>query len=229
MTTYGIRIRPRSHTGAGGWERGKQFRRANTPSGWTYWRDEWPTKAAAEMRLAAYRAQGMTGHVFEIDELTLVERSIWNARPARNVVRDDWTNAPLVWHHTADAYTGGNRARNIDHAQSMQYFHQNVRGWSDIAYNFLVFPNGDVLVGRGFGVRGAGAADGSREWNKGYIHVAFVGNFVEREPTLAAQKAADLLVADLRQKGARIPKEYGHGDLMATACPGRGVRQVRDL
>lgn len=229
MTTYGIRIRPRTHKGDGGWQRGKQFRRANTPSGWTYWRDEWPTRAAAELRLATYRAQGFVGHVFEIDDLVLVERDVWNARAPKSRVHDDWTNAPLVWHHTADAYTGGNRASNVDHAQAMQYFHQNVRGWADIAYNFLVFPNGDVFVGRGFEVRGAGAADGSREWNKGYIHVAFVGDFRTKEPTAAAVAASNLLVEHLRSRGARIPKQYGHGDLMATSCPGAGVRKVKGL
>lgn len=66
MATYGIRIR-RPWWPKGRWKRGRQFRRANTPSGWTYWRDEWPTRKAAELRLASYRLMGWRGHVFRVD------------------------------------------------------------------------------------------------------------------------------------------------------------------
>lgn len=231
MARYGIRIRRPWWSKERGWIRGKQFRRADTPSGWTYWRNEWPTRMAAELRLNAYRALGWRGHVFEIDELELVGRDDWGARPPKDApTRDDWTNAPLVWHHTADAISmRSDRGDNIDHMRSMQYFHQYVRGWDDIAYNFIVFPNGDVLVGRGFGVRGAGAADPPKQWNAGYIHVAFAGDYRSNEPTPAAVQAARQLVAHLRERGARIPRQYGHGDLMPTSCPGNGVRRVMGL
>lgn len=225
----GIRIHKRP---GDDWQRGVQFRRAQTPSGWTYWRDEWATKAAAELRLAAYRAQGYSGHTFEIEGLTLVDRRVWGARPPKaSPTHDDWTHAPLVWHHTADTYSGGNRATNVDHAQAMQYFHQHVRDWNDIAYNYIVFPNGDVFEGRGFGVRGAGAAnpDTGEAWNRGYIHVAFAGDFTRQSVTPAASAAADELVIYLRNRGASIPNQHAHGDLMPTACPGRGVRQDRGL
>lgn len=229
MTRYGIRIR-RPWWEKGRWIRGKQFRRADTPSGWTYWRNVWPNKAAAELRLNAYRALGWRGHVFEISELELVSREQWGAREPRNRVYDNWGVAPLVWHHTADAISmSATRGENIDHMRAMQYFHQYVRGWADIAYNFVIFPNGDVFIGRGWEVRGAGAADGTREWNTGYIHVAFAGDYRSKEPTPAAVRASNQLVEYLRKRGARIPRQYGHGDLMATSCPGAGVRRVRNL
>lgn len=230
MTTYGIRIRRPWWPKSRGWIRGRQFRRADTPSGWTYWRDEWPTEAAAKLRLNAYRAQGWVGHTFEIDELKLVGRDEWGARDPRGRVYDDWTDAPLVYHHTADhiAMTA-DRGDNIDHMKAMQHFHMFVRGWADVAYNFIVFPNGDVFVGRGFGVRGAGAADGTREWNTRYIHVAFAGDYRDRSVTPAASRAADQLEAYLRSRGARAKPEVGHGDLMPTSCPGEGVREDRKL
>ncbi len=228
--SYGIRVR-RPWWDKGRWVRGKQFRRSTTAGGWIYWRDEWPTKAAAELRLNAYRAQGWAGHTFEIFELKLLSRDDWGARPPKNArVHDDWTNAPLVWHHTADALSmNADRGDSIDHMQAMQYFHQFVRDWSDIAYNYIIFPNGDVMTGRGFGVRGAGAADPPKEWNREHIHVAFAGTYTVHEPTPAAQRAADQLVVHLRKRGANIPRQIPHGDLMATSCPGVGVRRARHL
>lgn len=69
MSRYGIRIRPSGKTGPGGWTRGRQFRRdPSRPGQWIYWRDEWPSAAAAKLRLDRYRELGFAGHVFVIDE-----------------------------------------------------------------------------------------------------------------------------------------------------------------
>lgn len=63
--SWGIRIRKNA---GDPWQRGKQFRRDRSKkSGWVFWRDTWPTRAAAMLRLARYRAGGWSGHVFEID------------------------------------------------------------------------------------------------------------------------------------------------------------------
>lgn len=65
---WGIRIRRDADDD---WQRGKQFRRASdTESGWVEWRDEWPTKLAAELRLRQYRKAGWHGHVFPIPQPT---------------------------------------------------------------------------------------------------------------------------------------------------------------
>lgn len=64
---YGIRIRPAGTAGPGGWTRGRQYRRdPKRPGEWIFWRDEWPTLRAAELRLERLRAMGFAGHVFEI-------------------------------------------------------------------------------------------------------------------------------------------------------------------
>jgi len=65
--TYGIRIRRPWWPKSRGWIRGNQYKRATTPTGWTYWRDEWPSRETAAKRLAAYRLTGWVGHVFEVD------------------------------------------------------------------------------------------------------------------------------------------------------------------
>ena len=56
---YGIRIRKKA---SDNWRRGKQYKRKGRR--WVYWRDSWPSKAAANMRLAMYRLKGWKGHTF---------------------------------------------------------------------------------------------------------------------------------------------------------------------
>lgn len=65
-TTWGLRVR-RAGRPADPWQRGKQFRREDDGD-WIEWRQEWPNKKAAELRLAQYREQGYIGHAFPISQ-----------------------------------------------------------------------------------------------------------------------------------------------------------------
>lgn len=65
---WGIRVR-RAGRPSDPWQRGKQFRRDDdAESGWVYWRNEWPNKKAAELRLAQYKKMGYIGHPFPIKQ-----------------------------------------------------------------------------------------------------------------------------------------------------------------
>ena len=133
-------------------------------------------------------------------------------------------------HHTADNGPKKNtRYREAEHLRAMQYFHQNVRGWSDIAYNYLIMPSGRVYEGRGFGVRPAGAATDTQEWNTDSIHVSFVGTYETKEPSEKAVASYHALRKRLRAQGAKFDNTVGHGDLMPTSCPGKGVRRALGL
>lgn len=62
---YGVRVR----RGSEGWHRAKQFRKnPDNPSGWQFWRDEWPTIKSAQLQVERYRSLGFMAHVFEIQE-----------------------------------------------------------------------------------------------------------------------------------------------------------------
>lgn len=228
-TVYGVRKR----SGPGDdWTRAYRWGRPAPGKPWKLRQKTWATRAAAAAFALKLRAKGYQAHAFAIDTFDVVPRTEWGANaPRRPPVRDDWkAGVTVCWHHTADrGPVDDTREAAERHARSMQDFHQSSRGWSDLGYNWLVFPNGDVLEGRGWGVRGAGAADNGREWNTGYCHIAFVGTYTVVEPTLAAQVAADHLVAMLVARDARIKDHVAHGDLMPTSCPGRGVRAVRGL
>jgi hypothetical protein len=59
--------------------------------------------------------------------------------------------------------------------RGIQAFHQRDRGWSDIAYNFVVCPHGTVFEGRGLYV-GSGA-NGTDRHNRDYYAIcAMVGS-----------------------------------------------------
>lgn len=155
-------------------------------------------------------------------------RKLWGAQKPRTApTRDDWEGGvKLVVHHTADAGPGKNTIFNERrHLQAMQRFHQKVRGWSDIGYNYIIMPSGRVYEGRGYGVRGAHVAG----HNTNSCGVSFVGTYTHQQPSAAAVKAFHQLKQRLAHRGARFTGVVGHGDLMPTACPGAGVRRALKL
>lgn len=92
------------------------------------------------------------------------------------------------------------------------------RGWDDIAYSFVIYPDGLVLEGRGWGIVGAHTI-GHNSTPHGFC---FAGNFTKERITDQARDAS----RELWQAGVElgmIAKEYelrGHRDVDATECPG---------
>lgn len=101
--------------------------------------------------------------------------------------------------------------------RSIQNFHMNSRGWSDIAYHYCIDSDGLVYEGRTWGVVG-GATFGENDTSHA---VCLLGNFNNERPT---KKAIDALV-EVIQWGhdlGYVPNEItgGHRDYRATSCPG---------
>lgn len=106
--------------------------------------------------------------------------------------------------------------------RSIQAFHQNVRGWSDIAYNLVGCEHGDVFEGRGAS-RG-NAANGSTASNLSrYSMCALVG---QGDPITDVLKGGILDgIAYLRRASGRsLPIIDCHSDHFATSCPGPDLR-----
>lgn len=155
-------------------------------------------------------------------------RRVWGARrPAAPVTRDPWHNGVrVVVHHTADHGPARNRIyEECAHLRAMQYFHQRVRGWNDIGYNYIIMPSGRVYEGRGFGVRGAHVAG----HNTDSCGISFAGTYTDRQPSAAAVRAFRNLLARLEAKGARVTDVVPHRALGSTACPGDGVIEALKL
>ena len=139
----------------------------------------------------------------------------------------------VIVHHTATANKVKHPAAAI---RSIYYYHAITRGWGDIGYNFLVDWQGNVYEGR-FG--GANVVGGhALQYNYGSMGIALLGDFSnveppdvmldalmqaieDRAPQVDVTTSADFV--DLLQ----VPNLCGHGDVMATTCPGR--RRARAL
>ena len=90
------------------------------------------------------------------------------------------------------------------------------RGWSGIGYHFFVRKDGTIWRGRPEDRVGAHTVN----FNSRSVGICFEGNF-ELEPMSDFQKAAGLeLIAYLKDKYP-IKEIKGHGELRATACPGK--------
>lgn len=146
--------------------------------------------------------------------MDLIRRDAWGAAPPRGKpnsvlepVRD------LFLHHSAGPDGG------IDVVQGIQRFHQETRGWADIAYSWLYSPRHRLWYeGRGQGVAGAH----TRNHNRTSHAVCVLGNYQSTE-------LPDTAVDDLAEWAAWHATAWGpgtyrpHNAVSATACPGANI------
>lgn len=144
--------------------------------------------------------------------MKIVSREQWGARPPRSSssfvrkgrVKLHWTVTCLSERATANA--------EIAHMRGIQNHHMDGNGWSDIAYNFVVFPSGRVYEGRGLNVRSA-ANGGS------------VTNYNHQATALVAGPTCKATGSQLEATGEIVNAFYkkdvkGHRDGHSTTCPG---------
>lgn len=99
--------------------------------------------------------------------------------------------------------------------KGIQAYHQRIKGWADIAYNFVVCPHGEVFEGRGLLV-GSGA-NGTTAANLDYYAVCALvgaGDLVGAQLLTGLKEA----IALCRQRAGN--KILGHRDTFNTSCPG---------
>jgi len=168
-------------------------------------------------------------------------RSAWNTRGNPTLSAAGQVQLAVV-HHTATS-------NNYSSAQvpaiirSMQAYHMDHLGWSDIGYNFVVDRFGVIWEARsgsiGRGVIGAHAGG----FNTGSVGVSIIGNYVGVSPSAPSIESASRVVGwklatsgvDPRGSGpvtsrgsstipsgqtVHLPRVVGHRDVGATSCPG---------
>jgi N-acetylmuramoyl-L-alanine amidase len=123
-------------------------------------------------------------------------------------------------HHTE---TGGcsNQADCSAICRSIQNYHMNSNGWSDIGYNFLVGGDGNAYEGRGWDRVGAHATN----YNSVAIGVSAIGSFMNANPNNAALTAIQQLISCGISLG-KLSSNYslhGHRDGVCTDCPGNAL------
>ena len=143
--------------------------------------------------------------------MNIVGRAEWGAKPAVGVTNLVPSRVALcVLHHTTGTYSGsGQTVRNI------QAFHQGpTRKWADIAYSFLVAPDGTIYEGRGWGKQGAH----TKGYNSSSVGIAFIGD--GRLPVPAPALASIAWLGSEADRRFGTLRRVGHRDVGSTVCPG---------
>jgi hypothetical protein len=150
-----------------------------------------------------------------------VRRSDWGAkRPSSKPTILLASRVDAIVYH----YTAAGADEQADHkncaarVRGVQAFHQNVRGWSDIAYSFLTCKHGYIFEGRG--LENKSAATGVH--NSHTLAVCFLGDdTVGRDDvTVAGRQALVEVTRWIRQRRPAATMYRGHRDFMSTSCPG---------
>jgi hypothetical protein len=154
--------------------------------------------------------------------LRITSRTAWNA--IKTNIPDKSGALPKVYiHHTAGHYPV-NVSEEIQQMHTLQHIAIDVKGYTDIDYNWLIGPSGTVYESRGASKKSAatlGENDVSRS-------VCFMGNFQGDIPTEVSLQACIELICYLIKIKELVPARQlevlGHRDNpkhpMATACPG---------
>lgn len=143
----------------------------------------------------------------------------------------------IIVHHTVTSNNVTDWKREV---RNIWYSHSHVRdvdpddgvqGWTDIGYNFLIDPNGEIYEGRygGEGVTGGHVTS----HNNGTVGISMIGTYSEADITPAARQSLNNLVIALSARyrfnpyevapdstGIQNPRLSGHRDWQQTACPG---------
>lgn len=155
------------------------------------------------------------------DPARYVPRGGWGARPPKTpptILLPSATDT-IVFHYTAALSDA--RDSHADCAvrvRGVQAFHQQGRGWNDIAYNFLVCKHGYIFEGRGIDAKSAATgADNSHT-----LAVCFLGaDKAGRDDVTAKGRGALVEVTRwIRQRRPAAQLARGHRDFMSTNCPG---------
>lgn len=151
--------------------------------------------------------------------MVIVGRKAWGARDSRGMSHNVRSGRFKV-HWTVSCSASGLDAEK-QALQNIQNFHMNTRGWSDIAYNFVVGPSGRIYEGRGHGVRSA--ANGNTILNYQHQAIAVIAG-----PTCdATDEQFEALGEFLRRYSRNDVK--GHRDGYSTSCPGDRIYEwLRD-
>lgn len=155
--------------------------------------------------------------------MTHYTRSQWGARAPRagNPVTNGPKGVAFHWNGPAMRINVTGSCRCATNVRSIQAFHMDGRGWSDIAYDVIACPHGNTFQGR-LGTRNGTGANGTNAANRDYMAVmALVG---EGEPVGDDLKRAMLAGRALCRKAGAGSAITPHSQHQSTTCPGPTIR-----
>lgn len=166
--------------------------------------------------------------------MNIVTRALWNAANPTRITPFNLPAREVYVHHGASAFPAELGDRDGDGVpdgeealvREYQQFHFG-KGWSDIAYNWLISPTGRIYEGRGWDRVGGGTGSPEDSWS---MSICALGNYEQREPTAAMVQAyIDLIVAGIR--AGKLTADVtikGDRDVNSTACPGKHLYAMLD-
>lgn len=161
-------------------------------------------------------------------------RAAWGARPFRGTIQVNQRLVRGVVHHTVN--TNGYTAAQVPSMlRAIQAYHQDTRGWSDIAYNFVVDRFGTIWEARARSYDAAVVGAASSGTNLQTVAVAFLGDGGVDAPAAAVTAIGRTLGWKMRKHGLQPTRAniMGHRDVGQTACPGdalyRQLPEVEDV
>ena len=148
---------------------------------------------------------------------TYVTRSQWGARSSQgsmNSISSHPIGVAVHWEGPQMNITSHSQCD--DYMRSIQAYHMDTKGWSDIAYNFVACPHDYLFEGRG--TKYGSAANGTSQANQDYYAVcALVG---KGDPQPVGLDNAIKFGADKCRSAGAGNTVVGHRDLYSTECPG---------
>ena len=164
----------------------------------------------------------------DVEKPKIISRAEWGARNPKY----DYSNHPyfnkMTLHHSA-GWAATTLEEGKAAVKSIQRFHQDGRGWSDIGYHFLVDMGGNIYQGRPETVLGAHVGGA----NTGNIGVCILGCYHPPESSIPcydemtynSEQSLIQLYAWISDTYGMEPKILkGHRDYFGTtSCPGNNV------
>lgn len=152
-------------------------------------------------------------------------RQSWRARkPGPRATQSDSQIKEFFLHHPADPHhlqgTDTNQEQGA-YMRAIQNFHMDVRGWSDFAYAFAVFQDGEVYRGRGRGYVPAAQLG----HNTGTISVLCVVGDGEK-PSAQLYNGLARLKDEMDKRVGRDLIVRPHSAVFNTTCPGDEIRAL---
>jgi pimeloyl-ACP methyl ester carboxylesterase len=166
-------------------------------------------------------------------EPSLVSRSDWGADVPGSAFIPHTPARIILSHNANPCCSDGSAAARL---RADQAVHMQDNGWSDIAYHYIVAPDGTMFAGR--------AADRQSDSSyaavnptydlDGSLVIGVLGNYDTQEPTAAGIRSITWLMAWLCQEYAIAPDEIYHFNQVAptdpwngeTTSPGRNMPKV---
>jgi N-acetylmuramoyl-L-alanine amidase len=179
----------------------------------------------------AIDAGGAPAASFAIREENLVlERPVLQGVSHGNVLRHGAANAVIRNFMMHTAATPGSWWRGKSNRQMLEEIRRwhadpkskGGRGWSDIGYGEVIFPDGEALTGRPLHRIGAGA----RGYNRGWMHVCMIPVETIGRMGLPEDFYTPETLASMRQRIEHyscltpIERLAGHNETAAKLCPG---------